>query len=460
MHEAEANGSGAAGHRDQRSAGLRPLKPPDATLRTPGSFPVYPGLTDYLLSVTKHPDPSGIVPHVMATCSAYSYAGPMPHADPRTVQMIMERMGLQRNRCQAFEQRVDALFVASTAYLVQSEDRRVAILCYRGTQPEDVISYLADADVSPERLSIDLDGTEHYVHAGFYRNMRVTRHLVIEALDRAVKGQSILPEDGDDAGEKLQKLYITGHSLGGAMAALMAVVLVKEPVYRHIADKLEAVYTFGQPLIGDPGFAHACEQAVDNRGIHVLRDRVLRYVYFRDAVPHLPPRPVGRYAPFGREFRYEKAMSPVNTAFSRLSDAVDELASLPGDILETLGELLQGPRPDPAVPAYESIGRDVLRVGCCLPKQALRWMGAAARWATSVPPQRHEGWHERTGAARSGSMQNLSGFTLVAPLAFVAVKLNLTRTLPFKYSFDDHMPTHYISRLAPSGVLSEFGDVR
>lgn len=454
---------------------LRPLKPPAATVRAPGSFPVYPGLTDYLVSVDKHPDPGRVVPHVLATCATYSYAGHGLRGDAQTVQMIMERMGLERNRCRLFEQRIDALFVASAAYLVQSEDRRVAILCYRGTQPEDIISVLTDVDVVPERLSLDIGGTEHCVHAGFYRNMRVTRHLVVEALNRAVEGRSIYPEDGDEAGNRLEKLYVTGHSLGGAMAALMAIVLVSEPAYRHITDKLEAVYTFGQPLIGDPDFAADCERAVDARGRHVLRDRLLRYVYAGDVVPHLPPRPVGRYAPFGREIRYEKALSPVGAALSQVGEALDAVASLPGDAVEALGRLVEqdrGPRAAyDGVPAFAADGlraepvprpapTGTVATAAYLPRQALRLLGTAARWATSPLTAPQEEWHERTGAARSGSVQNIYGFALVAPVAFLAVRLHLTRALPFKYSFDDHMPTHYVSRLAPSGVLSEFGDVR
>jgi hypothetical protein len=42
-------------------------------------------------------------------------------------------------------------------------------------------------------------------------------------------------------------LYIAGHSLGAAMAVLMAVMLVTDPAYAGIVEKLRAVYAFGQP---------------------------------------------------------------------------------------------------------------------------------------------------------------------------------------------------------------------
>jgi hypothetical protein len=56
-------------------------------------------------------------------------------------------------------------------------------------------------------------------------------------------------------------------------------------------------------------------------------------------------------------------------------------------------------------------------------------------------------------------MDSLAGLAVVAPLAFFATRLALTRTIPFKYSFDDHGPGHYVNSLTPPGVLSEFGDV-
>src|SRR4051794_21642238 len=144
-------------------AALRPCKPQT----DPSSFPVYPDLVDRLVEDKHQPDPDGVVPHVLATCAAYSYAGFEQHSDVETVSMIMARLGLEENDCRAFEQRVDALYIASAAYLIVDKDRRVAILCYRGTQPEDVISILTDADVRPEMLCVELEGRKYEVHAGF-----------------------------------------------------------------------------------------------------------------------------------------------------------------------------------------------------------------------------------------------------------------------------------------------------
>src|SRR5690242_18873003 len=99
---------------------LRPCKPET----DPSSFPVYPDL---------------------APCSAYAYAGFEQHSDPGTVATIMGRRGLEENEVRVFEHRVDAMYFASATRLILDKDRRVAILCYRGTQPEVIISILTDA---------------------------------------------------------------------------------------------------------------------------------------------------------------------------------------------------------------------------------------------------------------------------------------------------------------------------
>jgi hypothetical protein len=411
---------------------LRPCKPET----DPSSFPVYPDLVERLVEDKHQPDPEGILPHVLATCSAYSYAGFEQHSDPDTVAMIMTRLGLEENEVRVFEQRVDAMYIASAAYLILDKDRRVAILCYRGTQPEDIISILTDADVRPEMLAVELEGRRYEVHAGFYRNVRATRPLVVEALERAVRGESLNPAEEGTRGDGLEALYITGHSLGAAMAAIMAVTLVHEPRYRHIAERLKGVYTFGQPMVGGPDLARACEETPGPRGTYLLRDRLLRYIFDRDVVPALPPRPVGPYAPFGREFHYRRRHGPVDATLTFAADSAIEALTLPSDVLRTVadrdwsGLMLR---------VTEGVRRSV--------RPLLRGGG-------------NGGWTEIDEPGLSyPQMDSLAGLAVVAPLAFFATRLALTRTIPFKYSFDDHGPGHYVNALAPPGVSSEFGDV-
>jgi hypothetical protein len=268
-------------------ARLRPLRAP-----TGASFPVYPDLVDRLRAAPAAPDPTAA--HVLGTCAGYAYS------DADTVAMIAARLGLEDARCLEVAQAVDAMFIASTAFLLQSRCGRVVILCYRGTEPASFVNWLTDADVSPEPAPFRFapGAPPFLVHGGFYRNVRATRYLVIEALQRALAGRAVSPELPDPP-HALEALYVTGHSLGAAMAALLGVMLATDPAYGPIAARLRAVYTYGQPMIGEPALAAACQAHP------FLGTRVLRYVYGRDVVPALPPTASGRFAHFGREFRFE-----------------------------------------------------------------------------------------------------------------------------------------------------------
>jgi Lipase (class 3) len=269
-------------------AELRPFRPE----LTP-TFPVYPDLLDRLLSGETHPDPT--IAHAMAVCSAYAYS------DVKTVATMMARMGLEQNHCAMVAEYVDAMFITSTAFLVQSRDGRVVIVCYRGTPPTSLVTWLTDANIDPTRIDIQSpgDSSDCFVHGGFYRNVRSTRYEILNALKRAIQGESVRPGGGKLANE-LQALYITGHSLGGASASMLALMLVVEPDYRqHILSKLKAVYTFGGPMIASRGLAGDCDRH------DFLRKRVIRYVYANDIAPQLPPAESGPFAHFGTGYQYK-----------------------------------------------------------------------------------------------------------------------------------------------------------
>lgn len=76
-----------------------------------------------------------------------------------------------------------------------------------------------------------------------------------------------------------QKVWITGHSLGGALSVLLAATLLEPKGMAYIP--LAGVYTFGSPRVGNKKFA-----SVFNRRMPVVNYRV---VNLRDVVPHLPP---------------------------------------------------------------------------------------------------------------------------------------------------------------------------
>uniref|UniRef100_A0A915LKV3 Fungal lipase-like domain-containing protein n=1 Tax=Meloidogyne javanica TaxID=6303 RepID=A0A915LKV3_MELJA len=98
---------------------------------------------------------------------------------------------------------------------------------------------------------------------------------------------------------KHYEVWITGHSLGGALAAIAAAKLIQS---KEIGpDKIKLV-TFGQPRTGDSGFA-----AGMNKYLPFFNYRVTRA---RDLVVHVPPRTYEDYAHYKTEIFYDNDMKP------------------------------------------------------------------------------------------------------------------------------------------------------
>lgn len=273
-------------------------------------FPLYHGLVETLLAAHDAPagDGNHTVAHVLATCAGYAYA------DAVTVSMMMLRAGLESNACVRVSQTVDAMMIFSTAYVVQSRCGRVVVVCFRGTEPATLGNWLGDADVGGESSAImnDADGGSLRVHAGFHRNLHATWLGVIDSLALAIAGKS-LADGAAHVSHPMQALYVTGHSLGGAMAQLFALSIIGRRATASIAQQLRAVYTFGQPMA-------VCRPAPT--WAQQLGDRMFRYVVDRDLIPALPPAAWGPFAHLGREYRY------AGGAWQRADAPVAQLAGL------------------------------------------------------------------------------------------------------------------------------------
>jgi hypothetical protein len=255
-------------------------------------FPVYAHLADDLVAAHDANDGErdATVAHVLATCAAYAYS------DADTVAMMMTRLGLEANACVRITQTVDAMFIFSTAYLIQSRCGRVVILCYRGTEPATLGNWLGDAEVGAESSTLSLDDGAQMieVHGGFHRNVRATWSTVLGELTLALQGRSLANPD-ERVESPLQALYVTGHSLGGAMAVLFALKLVGAREHGALAATLRAVYTFGQPM----AVGGALPRVADDLG-----RRLFRHITSRDLTPALPPAAWGAFTHFGKEYRH------------------------------------------------------------------------------------------------------------------------------------------------------------
>lgn len=177
---------------------------------------------------------------------ALGQAADLAYADEVTVAQTTEGWGLPR--CQCFNRKDTQAFLAG--------NDRFVILSFRGTEPTDIHDWMTDADVE------QVPGPWGRVHDGFNRALSYVWKDIQDALP-------VFQDNG-------QSLWITGHSLGAALATLATAYLRKDdrPVY--------GLYTFGQPRTGDREFA-------DRFNLDFQR-RSFRFVNKEDIVTRVPLR--------------------------------------------------------------------------------------------------------------------------------------------------------------------------
>lgn len=214
-------------------------------------------------------------PHLAYVCSVI--AG-WSYSDQPTLEKRLKYYGLADATVRQVAVLNPAMLIVSTAYLVRSACGRVAILSFRGTEPTNLINWMTDTDVTQRNFA-----GNGRVHQGFYENLQAVWEEVDEMVDQATRTNG----DGRDA---VEKLFVTGHSLGAAMAVIAAAKLTLDGS-RETRTALSGVYTFGQPAVGDAKFVSYFERR--------LGDRLYRHEFAFDAVPRLPPGTTGEFRHFG-----------------------------------------------------------------------------------------------------------------------------------------------------------------
>jgi len=155
-------------------------------------------------------------------------------------------------------------------YIATNDDHIVA--AFRGTESPTTIDGLKDwllTDAAnllivPEgRLGTDLAaaGVGARFHQGFVKAIGDTWEPFLEAIEAERKKND-------------RPIWLTGHSLGGALALLAAWLLRRKFINVH------QVYTFGGPMIGNDDVVQAFARE--------FPDSIFRYVNHPDPVPKLP----------------------------------------------------------------------------------------------------------------------------------------------------------------------------
>ncbi|XP_060671837.1 uncharacterized protein LOC107422559 isoform X3 [Ziziphus jujuba] len=156
--------------------------------------------------------------------------------------------------------------------------RRRLVIAFRGTEQarwKDLRTdlMLVPAGLNPERIGGDFK-QEVQVHSGFLSAYDSVRIRIISLIKLAI-GYNL--EDNADPLPKWH-VYVTGHSLGGALATLLALELSSSQLAKRGAISV-TMYNFGSPRVGNRRFAEVYNQKVKDSW---------RVVNHRDIIPTVP----------------------------------------------------------------------------------------------------------------------------------------------------------------------------
>ncbi len=177
--------------------------------------------------------------------------------------------------------------VNTQAYIAWRDD--VIILAFRGTKEiSDWLTNMERALGKPTDLEQDVDTVTDMsqdlepmkVSKGLNQSFSGRVHQGFQAAWLSVAGD-VLKELDRLRKQRPRCLYITGHSLGGALAAMATAHLLAK------GRTVTALYNFGQPRIGDCDFADWFNAR--------FKKSYFRYVNRNDIVPRVPLTIVPRY---------------------------------------------------------------------------------------------------------------------------------------------------------------------
>lgn len=190
-------------------------------------------------------------------------------------------------------------------FIIQS--KREIIISFRGT--EDITDIFKDVELIQVNFPfVSQAGKTHKGFTKIYRK-RVRKHVMDTLLHLSNR----------------KKLYITGHSLGGALATLCALDVAVNTTFKQ-----PILYTFGSPRVGNSAFVSSYNS---------IMEQSIRVINAYDMVPRFPPQSL-----LGTKYHHVEQELPIRFLFFNPLDNHDighyfkKLSSLSPDFCSRLSK--------------------------------------------------------------------------------------------------------------------------